>query len=155
MIVDYNILSDFSKVFIYPSGRKFYKDEVPEINEKLTSFLNRMEDVDSFFELKYQRFIVIIVSEKTPLTIEQNDQLATFILTMETEYKISLLDKINVCFKQGEYVQLKETPEFKKLIKNRGVSKKTIVFNHFINIKEEYENEWEMPAAESWVSHMF
>jgi len=155
MIIDYNSLSDFSKIFIYPGVRKFYKDEVPEINDKIKKFLNELGGIDSFFELKYQRFIVIIISEKTPLTIDQNDLLAGFILSLENDYKISLLDKVNVCFKQGEYVQLKEIPEFKKLIKNKGISKNTIVFNHFINIKEEYENAWEVPAIESWVSHMF
>ncbi|MCD6544374.1 MAG: ABC transporter ATPase, partial [Flavobacteriaceae bacterium] len=82
-------------------------------------------------------------------------QLVTFILGLEEKYNISLLDKVNVCFKQGEYIQLKEISDFKKLIKNRGVSKNTIVFNHFVNIKQEYENDWEMPASDSWVSHMF
>ena len=155
MIIEYNSLSELAKVFIYPSSRKFYKDETPEINDKIEVFLNNFKEVDSFFEIKYQRFIVIIISENTPITIEQNDQLVAFILSLEVDHKISLLDKVNVCFKQGEYVQLKEIPEFKKIIKNKGVSKKTIVFNHFINNKEEYENYWEMPASESWVSHMF
>jgi hypothetical protein len=155
MIIDYHSLSEFAKVFIYPSGRKFYKDEFPKINDKIEEFLSNFKEVDSFFEIKYQRFIVIIISENTPLTIEQNDQLVGLILSLEADHKISLLDKVNVCFKQGEYVQLKEIPEFKKLIKHKGVSKKTIVFNHFINNKEEYESYWEMPASESWVSHMF
>ncbi len=155
MIVDYKILSEFSKVFIYPSSRKFYKDELPEISDKTEHFLNDFGDVESFFEIKYQRFIVILISDKTPLTIEQNDQLVAFILGLEKKYHISLLDKVNVCFKQGEYVQLKEISDFKKLIKNRGVSKNTTVFNHFVNIKQEYENDWEMPASDSWVSHMF
>lgn len=155
MIVDYKTLSEVSKVFIYPSSRKFYKDEMPKISDKTEYFLNDFGDVESFFEIKYQRFIVILISKKTPLTIEQNDQLVTFILGLEEKYHISLLDKVNVCFKQGEYVQLKEISDFKKLIKNKGVSKNTIVFNHFVNIKQEYENDWEMPASDSWVSHMF
>jgi len=155
MIIEYNSLSELAKVFIYPSSRKFYKDETPEINDKIEVFLNNFKEVDSFFKIKYQRFIVIIISENTPLIIEQNDQLVAFILSLEVDYKIFLLDKVNVCFKQGEYVQLKEIPEFKKIIKNKGVSKKTIVFNHFVNNKEEYESFWEMPASESWVSHMF
>ncbi len=155
MVVDYNSLSEIAKVFIYPSSRKFYKDEIPEINDKIEQFLDKFEGVNSFFKIRYQRFIVILISEETALTIEQNDQLVAFILELEKDYNISLLDKVNVCFKQGEYVQVKEIPEFKKLIKNRGVSKKTIVFNHFINTKEEYVNSWEMPALDSWVSHMF
>jgi hypothetical protein len=155
MIIDYHSLSDFSKVFIYPSNRKFYTNEISGVNNKIEKFLDNFKDVDSFFEIKYQRFLVIFISDKTPLTIDQNDQLVTFILSLEVDYKISLIDKVNVCFKQGEYVQLKEIPDFKKLIKNKGVSKKTIVFNQFINNKVEYENSWETPASESWVSHMF
>jgi len=155
MIIDYHSLSDFSKVFIYPSNRKFYTNEISGVNNKIEKFLANFKDIDSFFEIKYQRFLVIFISDKTPLTIDQNDQLVTFILSLEVDYKISLIDKVNVCFKQGEYVQLKEIPDFKKLIKNKGVSKKTIVFNQFINNKVEYENSWETPASESWVSHMF
>jgi len=40
MIVDNKTLSEFSKVFIYPSSRKFYKDEMPEISDKTEHFLN-------------------------------------------------------------------------------------------------------------------
>jgi len=66
-----------------------------------------------------------------------------------------LLDKVNVCFKQGQYVQLKEIPAFKLLIKNKGVSKKTVVFDNMINTKFEFDGSWEVPAGESWLSHFF
>ncbi len=155
MIIDYNTLAETSKVFIYPSNRKFYKDEFPVFNKKIKNFLDNFERVDSFFEIKYQRFIIVVISEETPLSIDQNDKLVGFIISLEDEFEITLLDKVNVCFKQGEYVQLKEITAFKKLIKNKGVSKKTIVFDNLISIKEEYDNYWEMPAEFSWVSHLF
>ncbi len=155
MLVDYNLLPETSKIYIYPSSRKFYKDEFPIINKRVEKYLNEFSTIDSFFGIKYQRFIVIIISDKTPLSIDQIDILISFIQSLEKEFNLSLLDKVNVCFKQGEYVQLKEIPDFKKLIKNRGVSKKTIVFDNLINTKEEYENYWEMPAESSWVSHLF
>ncbi len=155
MLVDYNLLPETSKIYIYPSSRKFYKDEFPIINKRVEKYLNEFSTIDSFFGIKYQRFIVIIISDKTPLSIDQIDILISFIQSLEKEFNLSLLDKVNICFKQGEYVQLKEIPDFKKLIKNRGVSKKTIVFDNLINTKEEYENYWEMPAESSWVSHLF
>lgn len=155
MIVNYNTLTETSKVFIYPANRKFYKDEFPVINKKIENFLTNFEGIDAFFEIKYQRFVIIVISEDTPLSIDQNDKLVVFIFSLEKEFKITLLDKINVCFKQGEYVQLKEISAFKKLIKNKGVSKKTIVFDNLISIKEEYDNYWEMPAEDSWISHFF
>ena len=91
----------------------------------------------------------------TPLTLDQNDFLSSFIISLGKELNMGFIDKVNVCFKQGIYVQLKEIADFKKLIKNKGVSKKTIVFDNFINTKSEYENNWESPAEYSWVSHFF
>jgi len=155
MLVEYKAISETSKVYIYPSNRKFYKDEFPVLQEKTKHFLINFKNVTSFYEIKYQRFIVIMISDDTVLSVDQTDELVAFILALENEFKVTLIDKVNVCFKQGEYVQLKEIPEFKKLIKNRGVSAKTIVFDNLINSKEEYENYWEMPAEASWVSHFF
>jgi hypothetical protein len=155
MLVEHKALSETSKVYIYPSNRKFYKDEFLVLQEKVKHFLSNFENVTSYYEIKYQRFIVIMISDDTALSVDQTDELVAFILALENEFKVTLIDKVNVCFKQGEYVQLKEIPEFKKLIKNRGVSIKTIVFDNLINSKEEYENYWEMPAEASWVSHFF
>jgi len=155
MIVENNKLPDSSKVFIYPSKRKFYADEFPVLLEKIEQFLNNFKEITSFFEIKYQRFIIIMISDETPMSLDKNDELVAFIIALEQEFKVTLLDKVNVCFKQGEYVQVKEIPKFKKLIKSKGVSKKTIVFDNLINTKMEYENYWEMPAGDSWISHFF
>ncbi len=155
MLIDYKTLAKTSKVFIYPSNRKFYEDEIPVLNKKIEYFLLDFKGIDSYFEIKYRRFIAIIISDRTPLSLDQNDDLVNFIQALEKEYKIHLIDKINVCFKQGDYVQLKEIPDFKKLVKNKGVSKKTIVFDNLIHSKEEYENNWEIPAENSWIAHYF
>lgn len=155
MLTEYNLLKETSRVYIYPSNRKFYLNEVPTIKESIRLFLQEFPNIISSFKLEYNRFIIIFISDETPLSNDQNDLLVGFIIDLEKQYKLSLLDKMNVCFKQGEYVQLKEIPDFKKLIKNRGVSKKTIVFNNFINSKSEFTSCWEVPAEESWIAHLF
>lgn len=155
MIVDYKDLPETSKIYIYPASRKLYPKEVPLVIEKMKTFLENIPDNDLFFEIKYDRFLLIFVSDRTPLSPEQNEDLVSLILSMENELGIGLLDKVNVCFKQGEYVQLKEISDFKKLIKNKGVSKKTIVFDNLINTKNEYDCCWEVPANISWISHFF
>ncbi len=155
MLVDYNTISETSRVLIYPSKRKFYKDELPVFSEKVSNFLNEFNELKVCFRIEYNRFVLVFISDETPLTLELNDKLVTFIQSLENEFEVVLLDKVNVCFKQGEFVQMKEISDFKKLIKNKGVSKKTIVFDNLINTKEEFENYWEIPAEESWVSHFF
>ena len=153
MLKTIDSLSDASRVFIYPGSRKFYPKELPVIRKKLDEFCEAFEGIELSYDIKYDRFLVFLVDEKTPLDLDHQNVLVDFIQGLEKEFTIILLDKVNVCFKQGAYVQLKEIPEFKKLIKNKGVSKNTIVFDLLINSKDEYEQFFEVPAKESWVSH--
>ncbi|RUA10842.1 MAG: ABC transporter ATPase [Flavobacteriia bacterium] len=155
MIVDYQEITDFSKILIYPSGRKFYEKEQPEIIKKTNDFLESFTDVKFYFKFEYDRFLIFFIAEDTPLGLEQNEKIIEFIQQLEKDYKVSLIDKIKVFFKQGAYVQVKEVPDFKKMIKNRSITKKTIVFNNFISTKAEFDCCWEVPADESWISHFF
>ena len=74
----------------------------------------------------------------------------SFILSLQETYDVSLLDKMNVCFKQGEFVQYKELKDFKKLLKNKALTGKSIIFDNLISIKQDLDNHWEMPIEESW-----
>lgn len=156
MFVPYESLSDQSKVWVYPSSRKFYKDELDVVEEKIKSFITewKMEDLDfkASYRFLYDRFVVILVDENSKLSNQDLDQVVGFILGLQQEYEIELLDRMNVCFKQGKFVQYKEVKEFKKLLKNKSVSNKTIVFDNLIQSKEELENYWEVPITESWYS---
>jgi hypothetical protein len=155
MLVNYESLSEEARVFIYPGSRKFYPNELPVIEEKMKDFCVSFEGAELSYEIKYDRFLVFIVSDDTHLDLDHQNTLVEFIQHLEREFEIILLDKVNVCFKQGEYVQLKEIPDFKKLVKSKGVSKKTVVFDLMINTKYEYEQFFEVPAEQSWVAHFF
>lgn len=155
MLVSYKELTPESKILIYPGSRKLFPAEIPEIEEELIKFCQGFDGVDICYKLEYNRFIVFVISDKTPLSLDDHNDLVGFVQKLEKQYDLIFLDKVNVCFKQGEYVQMKEIPDFKILIKKRGVSKKTIVFDHMINTKYEFENSWEIPGGESWLSHFF
>ena len=93
------------------------------------------------------------------IALDQDKQSATgcsidasvqFIQELERVYSVDLMDKMNVSYKQGEYVAYKTLTDFKKMAKNKAVSKNTIVFNNLVNSKSEYQEFWEVPASESW-----
>lgn len=155
MQVPFESLSEEASIIIFPGDRKFYPQELDQLENKLRDFCDSIETMKMSFKLEYNRFVIFFISEETVFELDHHNLLAEFIQGLEKSFNITLMDKVNVCFKQGEHVQRKEIPEFKKLIKNKGVSKKTIVFDHMITTKYEYENSWELPASESWVSHMF
>ena len=78
-----------------------------------------------------------------------------FIQQLEIEFNVDLLDKLNVSYKQGDYINYKPIKEFKKMVKDKAVSKNTIVFNHLVQTKAEYLDFWEVPAADSWHNRFF
>ncbi|MBN96979.1 MAG: ABC transporter ATPase [Flavobacteriaceae bacterium] len=160
MTVEFSSLPQTARIWIYQCNRSFTLDEIQEISNKLQTFLEGWTahgaDLKAAFEIRYKRFIVI--------GLDQNQQLASgcsidasvhFIQQLETAFKVDLLDKLNVSYKQGDYIAYKPLKEFKKMVKDKAVSKNTIVFNHLVQTKAEYLDFWEVPAAESWHARFF
>lgn len=157
MLVDFDSLAENSRVWIYQSNRSFTKDELVDISDKLIVFLNNWVahglNLEAGFEIKYKRFIIIALDQdKQSVTGCSIDASVKFIQELEILYSVNLMDKMNVSYKQGDYIAYKTLTDFKKMAKDKAVSKKTIVFNNLVNSVGEYKQFWEVPASESWHS---
>lgn len=160
MIVNSDLIPDQAKLWVYPSSRKLYPQEIPALKEQIEAFLTALNSggvtLKCSYEIKYDRFIVVMIDDtECELDLEVHHELSEFILDLEKKYKILLMDKINVCYKQGEFVQYKDLVAFKKMIKSKGVSPKTIVFDNMITTKEALAYDWEINIMESWLSRFF
>ena len=160
MIVVFDVISEESRIWIYQPNRTLSPTEISEIESKIKDFLISWTahgiDLQASFIIKYSRFIVITLNESFNIATGCSiDTSVRFIQELEIEYDISLLDKMNVSYRHGEFIAYKPLIEFKKMIKNRSISKKTIVFNNLINSKSEFLNNWEVPMEESWHNRFF
>jgi len=157
MLVHFDTLPNTSRVWVYQASRSFNAEELEEVKNSLNEFIKEWtahgSDLKAGYDIKYNRFITIAIDQTTTgATGCSIDTSVRFILGLEQKYRIDLLDKMNVSYKQGEYVAYKTLVDFKKMAKNKSVSKKTIVFNNLVTNKQEYLNHWEVPAGESWHS---
>ena len=157
MLVDFNTLPETSRVWIYQANRSFTETEIEEIKLKLDTFIENWtahgSDLQSGYEVKYKRFIVIALNQNlNAATGCSIDASVHFIQQLEKEYNVDLMDKMNVSYKQGEFIAYKPLNEFKQMAKQRAVSKNTLVFNNLVANKAEYIENWEVPASESWHS---
>ncbi|MDT0690191.1 ABC transporter ATPase [Salegentibacter sp. F188] len=155
MLVPFNTLPESSRVWIYQSNRSFTEEELQEITEKLELFVQRWTahgaELKAGFEIKYKRFIIIALDQEINSASGCSiDASVHFIQQLEKEYDVDLLDKMNVSYKQGDFVAYKNLIDFRKMAKEKAVSPKTIVFNNLVNTKAEYLSDWEVPASESW-----
>ncbi|RED49526.1 ABC transporter ATPase [Seonamhaeicola aphaedonensis] len=155
MLVDFNTLPEESRVWIYQANRSFTEDEIAEISSKLETFIENWtahgSDLHSGYLVKYKRFIVIGLNQNlNNATGCSIDASVHFIQQLEKEYHVDLMDKMNVSYKQGDFIAYKSLTDFKKMAKDRSVSKNTIVFNNLVTNIAEFNENWEVPASESW-----
>ncbi|MBU3682059.1 MAG: ABC transporter ATPase [Flavobacterium sp.] len=160
MYIPFEQLPLESKIWIYQSNRKFSEDEVQVIETDLNLFLDSWEShgtaLESSYQIKYQRFIIIAVNQDVQVATGCSiDKSVQFIQQFEQKFQVDLLDKMNVTYKTGEHIAHKTLLDFKKMAKEKAVSEHTIVFNNLVNTIEEFNDSWEVPAAESWHSRFF
>lgn len=155
MFVDFNELSDTARVWIYQANRSFTEEEIEEIKSKSEGFITEWTahgaTLKASFELRYKRFLIIALDQEFNVPSGCSiDASVRFIQQLEKQYDVDLLDKMNVSYRQGDYIAYKPLTDFKKMAKQRAVSQNTIVFNNLVTNKEEYQNYWEVPARDSW-----
>ena len=157
MLVDFNTLPEESRVWIYQANRSFTEEELKEITSKLDVFIENWtahgSDLQAGYIIKYKRFIVIALNQSlNKATGCSIDASVHFIQQLEKDYNVDLMDKMNVSYKQGEFIAHKTLSDFKKMAKEKAVSKNTIVFNNLVTNIAEFNENWEVPASESWHS---
>ncbi|CAM4228112.1 ABC transporter ATPase [Zobellia roscoffensis] len=155
MLVEFNTLPDASRIWIYQANRSFTEVELDEIQKELDSFITEWtahgSQLKAGYEIKYRRFIILALDQSaTAASGCSIDASVHFIQHLEKKYNVELLDKMNVSYKQGEHIAYKSLVDFKKMAKQKAVSKNTIVFNNLVTNKQEYQEHWEVPASESW-----
>mgnify|MGYP001820633559 FL=1 len=160
MLVPFESLPEEARIWVYQSNRPFTEGEIQHIAKDLEAFLTQWtahgSDLQAGYELPYNRFIVIGLDQTGASASGCSiDASVHFLQALEAKYAVTLLDRMNVTYKQGEYLAYKSLEEFRKMAKARSVSGKTIVFNNLVANKPDYTQNWEVPAAESWHSRFF
>ena len=157
MLVNFDELPETSKVWIFQASRSLTDQEQEEIKSKIEVFINNWtshgSDLQASYLLKYKRFIIIALDQNFASASGCSiDASVHFIQELEKKYDVDLLDKMNVSYKQGMHIAYKPLGDFKKMAKDKAVSKNTIVFNNLVTTIAEFKENWEVPASESWHS---
>lgn len=160
MYIPFEELPLESKIWIYPTNRKLSDQEVEEIstltNDFVANWVAHDTPLQASFTIKYNRFLILAVNQEIQnATGCSIDKSVAFIQSLEQRYQIDLLDKMNVTYKQGENITHKSLIDFKKIAKEKAVTKNTIVFNNLVNTIGEWHEYWEVPASESWHQRFF
>jgi hypothetical protein len=155
MFTAYKNLPNNSRVWMYQSDRVFTNQEIDLIAIKATAFIELWtrhgDNLKGSFTIKYNQFLVLAVDEVfNNVSGCSIDASVRFVKELENELQIDLMNKLNVSFKDGNNINIVKLADFQKFAKEQRITKETIVFNNMVQTKEEVENNWEIPASESW-----
>ncbi|MEC8367100.1 MAG: ABC transporter ATPase [Bacteroidota bacterium] len=160
MIVDFSLLDDSSRVWIFQSDEIISDDKIDLINFNLNSFLTNWsshgKELKCSYEIKFNLFIVIGVD--SPFNNASGcsiDTLTNFIFDLQSKTNLNFFNRLAIAFKSNDKINIKSMSEIKEMIKNEEFLTDTIVYNNLVKTKKEYINAWESLAIESWHKNLF
>lgn len=152
---DYIQYPDNAKVWIYQSDRHFNEDEKKHIQIRIDDFIDTWEShgnmVKGTFTILYDAFVVLFVDEQgDTMCGRAQDASVKLMKELEQELELSLLDRMNQSYKEGEKAVLVKLNDFETLYNDNKINDETIVFNNTITTKKEFDTTWELPLKNSW-----
>ena len=155
MVVTFNKISDESRIWIFQSNRFIPDLDIESLKKQIDIFLSSWTSHGNQLmvasKIKYNLFIIIALDQSCSTASGCSiDKLVSFIKNIENEYQISLLDRLDISFRDKKKISVLRLDDFKRKILEKKINNDTIVFNNLINLKSDLANNWEIPLNRSW-----
>ena len=152
---DFRIYPDNAKTWIYQSSRFLDADEISYIKVVLDEFISTWESHGSMLTAAYEvfdnLFIVLFVDEQgDTMCGRAQDASVKVMKELEAQLETTLLDRMVQAYKKDDKVVPTTLAEFSKLIEDKEIDENTIVFNHTVTNKKDFDEKWEVPLKDSW-----
>lgn len=157
MLIPFENLSASSRIWVYQAPEKLTAEEKTIISEALSSFceswMTHGSPMKASFDIRHDRFIILAADETFHAASGCSiDDSVRVIKMLQEKAGIDLLDRNHVAFKITD--QHIETMPIRLLKQRAGEShwnEKTLMFNNLIQTKSQLDQEWLVPAGQTWV----
>ena len=155
MVVTFDKISDDSRIWIFQSNQLISNIDIESLEKKIDAFLSSWTSHGNQLmvasKIKYNLFIIIALDESCSTASGCSiDKLVNFIKNIENEYQISLLDRLDLSYRDKNKISVLRLDDFKRKILEKKINNDTIVFNNLINLKSDLTDNWEIPLNRSW-----
>lgn len=153
---DYASLSDDSRVWIYRSSRELNDEEVIQLNQWLEEFVSQWtahnQQLNSFAKVYKNRFVIIFLDEQSSTAASgcSIDSQVRFMKEIENALNIDLFDRLHFDFLVDEKIISIHKDEIKQRMSEGLIEESSLVFDHLIKCKADFEASWVKPFSKSW-----
>lgn len=153
--MNYQLMPESSRVWVYQSNRMLNDAEVSEINKMAQHFVPGWDAHGALLAANitvfHNLFIVIFVDENvTQISGCAIDKSVGFIKRVEQLLNIQLFDRMAVAYKRDNQIETCSMNQLQELINKGIVNEHTLVFNNLVGTKKEFDNNWLIPISKSW-----
>ena len=153
MLVDFNTISDESRLWIYSSESKLTDYQKEKILNKISEYLKTWDyhnnPLTSAVTIKENHFIVIALDDSEfGVGGCSIDSLQRIIQELEKELSISLLNRLNIFYRVDDNIKCIPTLKLAE-----HVNKETLFYDLTIQKKSKLSN-WLKPVEEGWCANI-
>jgi hypothetical protein len=155
MFIDFELLPENSRIWVYQADRTLTEQEVTQISKKLVVFVSNWkrhgDDLKASFKVEYNQFVILAVDENyNDVSGCSIDASVHLMREIEKELNVDMFDKMKVTFKDGVNINTISLADFKTYAKQQKINANTVVFNNMISSKADLINAWEIEVGKSW-----
>lgn len=165
MYIPFEEMPAQARIWIYQASRPLSEAEAAyalQLGQKFaSSWAAHGKPLQSSVKIFHHRFLVVAVDESynqaSGCSID-----ASVALVKELEEKFStaresfsFFDRTKVAFLHQEEVFVASTTQLKQQVAEGKIKPETLTFNNLVSNKAQFEEEWVVPAADSWLSRYF
>ena len=148
------------RIWIYQADRELNEGEKAHVLAKLDQFVSQWhahgKQLAAWAEVRYGYFIIIAVNEAVaPPTGCSIDKSVHLLKELERELQVSLFDRMQIAYRDGEAIRVVPRSVFEKLLTEGDVTGDTIVFNNLVQYSSALQTDWEVPLKKSWLAKVF
>lgn len=152
--------ADDSRVWIYQSNRLFTLSEALQIEKMLEDFVKGWNTHGSqnkgFATLFFGQFIILMADESDhSVSGCSTDSSVRLIKEIEKIYNVNLFDRQSLAFVVKDKVQVIPMNQLNYAVEHGFIDGETLYFNNTILDKQGLENNWLIPAKDSWLGKRY
>ena len=157
MKVEFDKISDESRIWIYQSNDDFTESDIDIINKKsdvfVANWMAHNKELQASYKILNNRFFVIAVNEEfNPIGGCSIDYSLQLLKDISNSINKNLLDRLIVNYRIGSLIKSITLKDLKNNLKNGSISSETVIFNMTVSTKKELLNNFEIKLSSSWLS---
>ncbi len=157
MFVPFDSLPGHSRLWIYQANRTLTTTDKKHLDQGLRDLCEDWSahgtPLHTSFTLQFDLFVILAVDEqKQGASGCSIDGSVRYLKSLQSQLGLDFFDRTQAAFLVNEKITIYPIHELKTLFENKTLSEASISFNNAISTKSEWENHWQVPAKNSWLT---